>query len=142
MVDPTPLKTASEKSVWAGWSSVRLRGPQRCSHTGRFACSKMLGLSWQGAETGRLRTRVSRQAVRSSLLSGFQALGMETADRRQKAKQNFSTSGLHVQRPHMLPAFPLSFFVRECFVLSKANFQQCGYFRRFFQVLVLISQVI
>ena len=26
--------------------------------------------------------------------------GMETADRRQKAKQNFSASRLHVQRPH------------------------------------------
>lgn len=37
-VDSTPLKTALEKSVWAGWSGVRLRGPRRCSQTGRFAC--------------------------------------------------------------------------------------------------------
>lgn len=49
-VDPTP--SASEKSVWAGWSGVWLRGPRRRSQTGRFACFKAQGLSCREQRQG------------------------------------------------------------------------------------------
>lgn len=95
------------------------------------------GPSWAGP--GRTEDQgASRQAVWSGILSGFQAPAMETTDRRWKAKQKFSASVLHVQGPNLLPAFQFSFFVRDCFILSRAQFKQCGYVRFFcFQVLVL-----
>ena len=59
----------------------------------------------------------------------LQAWRLQTEDR--KPSRIFQLPGCTSKGP-MLPAFPFSFFVRECFVLSKADFQQCGYFRLFF----------
>ena len=106
MVDPTPLKTASEKSVWAGWRGVRLRGPQRCSQTGRFACFKMLGLSWQGAETGRLRTRGPPDRRSGAVfLVGFKlrAWRLQTEDR--KPSRIFPLLGCTSKGPTCFLAF-------------------------------------
>ena len=128
-------------------ADVRLGGSrQQCSLTAKSSsgpetpalrCGDLAGReqtqgpSWAGP--GRTEDQAtSRQAVWSGILRGFQAPAMETADRRWKAKQNFSASVLHVQGPNLLPAFQFSFFVRECFVLSRAQFKQCGYFRFFF----------
>ena len=60
------------------------------------------GPSWVGP--GRTEDQgASQKAAWSSILSGFQAPAMGTADRRQKAKQKFSASKLHIQGPS-LPA--------------------------------------
>lgn len=59
----------------------------------------------------------------------LQAWRLQTEDR--KPSRIFQLPGCTSKGP-MLPAFLFSFFVRECFVLSKADFQQCGYFRLFF----------
>lgn len=58
-VDLSPSKTALEESVWAGWSwreagrvSTAMLTDSQVQLGAWDTCSQMLGLSWQGADTG------------------------------------------------------------------------------------------